>query len=158
MWIVNEAFKGYKLKGIFLILWHFHLQLNSLCLHWTPLDLLLRLDQHWSWHPFTPQLDLVSHFRSRDYGNWYLILNHTVLIRHPNGNISLCSADRSKVESLRSHILSFWTLPRSHYQPCQHIYVSCNHNNKLSRSQWKSGSAICQNCLIQPLNKTPYWQ
>lgn len=71
--------------------------------------------------PFMPQLEFVSSFKSLDYGNWYIIPNHTVLIKHPNINISLCSADRSKVESFRSPILSFWTLPRSHYSLSAHL-------------------------------------
>lgn len=131
-------------------------ELSSSCLYWSAL--ILRLDQHWSWHPFIPQLDFVSSFKSLDYGNWYLILNHTVLIKHPNINISLwVLLIVAKWNLLGAPFCRFGLFPEATI-PCQHIYVSCNHNNKLSRSQWESGSGICQNCLIQLLNKTPYWQ
>lgn len=89
---------------------------------------------------FMPQLDSVSNLKSLDSGKWFLTLNHTILFKHPNINVSLMSAARNKVEAFRS---LFGLFPEATI-PCQHIYASCIRNNKFSKSHWKSGSAIWQ--------------
>lgn len=104
-------------------------------------------------HPFTPQLDFVSSFQCLHCGNWFLILSHVVPIKHPNLNFFVL-APLIVASFTGAPFCGAGLFPEA-IIPCQHIYVSCNHNNKLSESQEKSGSAICQNGLILPLNKTP---